>query len=88
MDWTPIRGPDLLGPNNLFHTPSATREPTQYQGCTYDERSAMQTEFDEMCEKIYGLLIGCLGSEPIKRIKNDHVLPGDGVSAIKVLDKE
>ena len=87
---TPARELNILEPNNLFLTPmrSETKENLSIQGVTYEERIKKQDKFNDISERIYGYLIGCLGTEPIKRIRNHNVQAGDGTKAWKVLEKE
>ena len=41
-----------------------------------------------ICHKIYGFLIGVLGMEPIKAIRNRSVIEGDGIGAWSALKAE
>lgn len=52
------------------------------------EQQRLQAEYNEICEKIYGTLIACLGITPIKKIKNSQVTEGNGIAAWKALKQE
>ena len=63
------------GRSKLFMTPRRPeREPNRIRGITYQKILAKQAEYDETYEKTYGYLIGCLGTEPIKRTLNHSLL--------------
>ena len=73
-------------PRVLFKD-TPVKEPRKIVG-VYATRVEKQKEYDGVCEQIYGYLIGYLGTEPIKRIRNHNIKCGDGVGAYNILDKE
>ena len=48
----------------------------------------VQQKYNQICRKVYGYLIGCLGTDPIRRIQNQKISPGDGIGAWRVLKDE
>ena len=48
----------------------------------------VQQKYNKICRKIYGYLIGCLGTDPIRRIQNQKISPGDGIGAWRALKDE
>ena len=71
-------------------TPSSERTRTyQQENTTQASRDPnVQQKYNKICRKIYGYLIGCLGIDPIRRIQNQKISPGDGIGAWRALKDE
>ena len=66
-----------------------TREQEDLKHASNDTMNTVtQEDYEAICCKIFGYLIGVLGPEPIRALENRNVATGDGVGAWAALTAE